>query len=97
MISAQPKTTDGLIVAPASMMYSNAQCQVVKLEVPGVRADSIVVVTEEDELVMTGERNDGCYYRRIPLQYHARRECIKTRLLGDTLEIWIPNPEAASA
>jgi HSP20 family molecular chaperone IbpA len=97
MISAQPKTTDGLVVAPAAVMYSNAQCQVVKLDVPAVCADSIVVVTEGDELVMRGERKDGRYYRRIPLEYHARRECIKTRLLGDTLEIRIPNPGAAQA
>jgi HSP20 family molecular chaperone IbpA len=94
MISARRKTTDGLVVAPAAVVYSNAQCQVIKLDVPAVCADSIVVVTEGDELVIRGERKDCCYYRRIPLEYRARRECIKTRLLGGTLEIRIPNPEA---
>lgn len=95
MISAQPRTSDAVIVAPAAVMYTNAQCQVIKLTMPAVRADSIRVVTDGDEVVVTG-LGKGCrYYRRLPLHYRARRERIETRLAGETLEVRLPNPEAA--
>jgi HSP20 family molecular chaperone IbpA len=94
MMSAPQRTREAAIVAPAATMYANSLYQVIKLHVPGIRADHLVIATDDGELVVSADGEHCHYLRRLPLRYHARREHIEVTLTGDALEIRIPNPEA---
>jgi len=80
------------LCTPAVVMYTNDECQMVKVSLPDAREDRIEVVCDHGDLVIRSETCDRCYVRRLPLRYQAAREQIRTSLRGDVLEICVPNP-----
>src|SRR5690348_9106818 len=92
MMGTGSMATGTPIFAPSAVMYTNDECQVIKVALPEVSRDSIVVTADHDELVVSGAGRDRQYYRRLPLRYHARREQIETTVHDDVLEIHVPNP-----
>lgn len=93
MIATQVLPTDSTIVMPALTMFTNLQYQVIHLAIPTACQESVVAVTDGDDLVVTAEGTACRYYRRIPLTYHVPRQRIEIRPVDGTLEIRVPNPD----
>ena len=92
MTSTGSLVTGTPLIAPSALMYTNDECQVIKVALPEVASDSIVVATDHGDLVVSAAGRNGQYCRRLPLRYQPEREQIETDLHGEVLEIHIPNP-----
>ena len=80
------------LCTPSVVMYTNDECQVIKVSLPNTQEGTIQVLRDHGDLVVSSEACDRCYFRRLPLRYQAAREQIRTALHGDVLEICVPNP-----
>ncbi len=93
MISTEYRDAEVSVCAPATVTYTNDQCQVIELEVPEANEDTIRVSTDRDEVIVSAEGSHQQYYRRVGMRYAATLEQIQTTLRDGTLEVRVPNPQ----
>lgn len=95
MIETPTRPIENPTWTPGVIIYANYEEQVIKVQVPGVKAEDVRVCKEPGALVVSGNSPFGPFLRRIDLRYDAPLDQVKTSLRLGVLEIHVPNPNGA--
>ncbi|HVC82561.1 MAG TPA: Hsp20/alpha crystallin family protein [Chloroflexota bacterium] len=93
MIFAPRRTADTSAWAPPETGYTNNECQMIKLELPGARLGEIELAIDQDTLSVSGTCRAGRFLRCLPLSYRAPLEQIQLTMRDGQLWIRVPNPQ----